>query len=55
MSTAFWSAFWAFTFGAAILELVSIAVGLIGYWGGRHVRAEEATVPISAVIPPSPL
>jgi cytosine permease len=26
----FWSAFWAFTFGAAILELVSIAVGLIG-------------------------
>ena len=32
-----------------------VAVGLIGYWAGRHVRAEEASVPISAVIPPSPL
>jgi cytosine permease len=27
---SFWSAFWAFTFGAAILELVSILVGVIG-------------------------
>ena len=34
---------------------VIVAVGLFGYWMGRHVRAEQATVPISAVIPPSPL
>lgn len=27
---SFWDAFWAFTFGAVILELVSIAVGAIG-------------------------
>jgi cytosine permease len=27
---SFWNAFWAFTFGAAILEMVSILVGVIG-------------------------
>jgi amino acid transporter len=34
---------------------VIVAIGVIGYWFGRDVRANEASVPISAVIPPSPL
>ena len=34
---------------------IIVVVGLIGYWAGRGVRADEGTVPISAVIPPSPL
>jgi amino acid transporter len=34
---------------------VIVAIGLIGYWLGRDVRSQQATVPISAVIPPSPL
>jgi len=34
---------------------VIVAIGLIGYWAGRDVRADQATVPIGAVIPPSPL
>jgi amino acid transporter len=34
---------------------VIVLIGLIGYWMGRDVRAQGATVPISAVIPPSPL
>jgi glutamate:GABA antiporter len=34
---------------------VIVAIGLIGYWLGRDVRSQEVTVPIEAVIPPSPL
>jgi amino acid transporter len=34
---------------------VIVAIGLIGYWLGRGVRAQEAVVPIEAIIPPSPL
>jgi glutamate:GABA antiporter len=34
---------------------IIVVVGLIGYWMGRDVRAQNATVPIGAVIPPSPL
>jgi len=34
---------------------IIVVVGLIGYWAGGGVRADQATVPISAVIPPSPL
>jgi glutamate:GABA antiporter len=34
---------------------IIVAIGLIGYWMGRDVRAQDATVPIGAVIPPSPL
>ena len=34
---------------------IIVAIGLIGYWLGRDVRADQATVPIGAVIPPSPL
>jgi hypothetical protein len=34
---------------------IIVGVGLIGYWLGRDVRAQDATVPIGAVIPPSPL
>jgi len=34
---------------------IIVVVGLIGYWAGRGVRADQATVPIRAVIPPSPL
>jgi amino acid transporter len=34
---------------------IIVIVGVIGYWAGRGVRADQATVPISAVIPPSPL
>jgi amino acid transporter len=34
---------------------IIVIVGVIGYWAGRGVRANQATVPISAVIPPSPL
>src|SRR5207244_3823963 len=34
---------------------IIVVVGLIGYWAGRDVRADQASVPISAVIPPSPL
>ena len=37
------------------LPIYGLAVGLIGYWMGRDVRAQNATVPIGAVIPPSPL
>ena len=32
-----------------------VVIGVIGYWFGRDVRSQEATVPIAAVIPPSPL
>jgi amino acid transporter len=34
---------------------VIVAIGLVGYWFGRDVRAQGVDVPISAVIPPSPL
>ncbi len=34
---------------------VIVVIGVIGYWFGRDVRSQDATVPISAVIPPSPL
>ena len=34
---------------------IIVVIGLIGYWLGRDVRAQQATVPIGAVIPPSPL
>jgi amino acid transporter len=34
---------------------VIVGIGLIGYWLGRDVREHQATVPIGAVIPPSPL
>jgi amino acid transporter len=34
---------------------IIVGVGLIGYWAGREVRAQAATVPIGEVIPPSPL
>src|ERR1700704_3275908 len=34
---------------------IIVGVGLVGYWAGRSVREDQATVPISAVIPPSPL
>jgi amino acid transporter len=34
---------------------IIVTVGLIGYWAGRDVRADQTSVPISAVIPPSPL
>jgi glutamate:GABA antiporter len=34
---------------------VIVAVGLIGYWFGREVRSQNATIPIGDVIPPSPL
>jgi Amino acid transporters len=34
---------------------IIVGVGLIGYWMGHDVRSQHATVPISAVIPPSPL
>jgi amino acid transporter len=34
---------------------IIVVVGLIGYWAGGGVRADQTTVPISAVIPPSPL
>ena len=34
---------------------VIVIVSLIGYWAGRGVRDDQALVPISAVIPPSPL
>jgi amino acid transporter len=34
---------------------VIVGVGLVGYWLGRDVRAQEVDVPIAAVIPPSPL
>jgi amino acid transporter len=34
---------------------VIVAIGLVGYWFGRDVRAQGADVPIGAVIPPSPL
>ena len=55
---------WLFIFGTVMrnnrsLTLgtlgVIVGIGLIGYWLGRDVRAQHATVPISAVIPPSPL
>src|ERR1700704_1922310 len=35
--------------------VIIVTVGLIGYWAGRDVRADQTSVPISAVIPPSPL
>jgi amino acid transporter len=34
---------------------IIVIVGLIGYWAGRDVRADQTSAPISAVIPPSPL
>jgi hypothetical protein len=34
---------------------VIVGIGLVGYWLGRGVRSQHATVPIGAVIPPSPL
>jgi hypothetical protein len=35
---------------------IIVAVGLIGYWAGRDVRAQGAALPpIEEVIPPSPL
>jgi glutamate:GABA antiporter len=34
---------------------IIVAVGLIGYWAGRGVRAQGAVVPIDQVIPPSPI
>jgi amino acid transporter len=34
---------------------IIVIVGLIGYRAGRDVRADQASIPISAVIPPSPL